>query len=281
MRKLVIVSTSILLIAACARAPLLLTPMPTPTPISTRAPTPSPTSTPTLTPTCAPIVCVVEAGDTLDGIAALYETTADAICAFNELSDCSLIYPGDELQIPCEGVTPTAPTPSPTPTHTPMPMDTPTPTPTPTPLLTPTPTNTRVVPLSTPTPVFTLTPTSTATPPYEFLYEEGSMQTEPNCSTVYLKINVVGVGGEPVNDIAVRLQWAGFTDHKITGRGEPAGEVGFAPLGPDSYHSPIDFHIRLVQSPSDPTPRSNEKIVHFTDCATAGAFTNIKFVYQW
>lgn len=107
------------------------------------------------------------------------------------------------------------------------------------------------------------------------------MQEAPNCSTVYLKIKVVGVGGEPVNDSAVRLQWAGFTDHKITGRGEPAGEVGFSPLGPDSYHSPIDFHIQLVQSPSDPTPRSNEKIVDFTDCATAGAFTNIKFVYQW
>jgi len=139
---------------------------------------------------------------------------------------------------------------------------------------------TPVVPTPTPTPTFT--PTPTPTPSYEFMYEEGSMQTAPNCSTVYLKIKVVGVGGEPVNGIAVRLQWAGFTDHKITGQGgEPAGEVGFAPLGPDSYHSPMDFHIQLVQSPSDPSPRSNEKIVHFTDCATAGAFTNIKFVYQW
>ncbi len=115
------------------------------------------------------------------------------------------------------------------------------------------------------------------------------MQTAPNCTTVYLKIKVVGVGGEPVNDISVRLQWAGFTHIKITGRGdpgqplggEPPGEVGFSPLGPESYHSPLDFHIQLVRSPSDPTPRSNGKIVHFTDCATAGAFTNIKFVYQW
>ncbi|MGB5932934.1 MAG: hypothetical protein WBH57_07700, partial [Anaerolineae bacterium] len=150
---------------------------------------------------------------------------------------------------------------------------------TPTPLPSPTPTNTLVVPPATPTPTFT--PTPTPTPTYEFMYEQGSMQTAPNCSTVYLRIKVVGVGGEPVNDIAVRLQWAGFTDHKITGRGEPAGEVGFAPLGSDHYHSPIDFYIQLVQSPSDPTPRSNEKIVHLTDCATAGAFTNIKFVYQW
>jgi hypothetical protein len=127
----------------------------------------------------------------------------------------------------------------------------------------------------------TFTPTPTPTPSYEFIYEEGSMQTAPECSTVYLKIKVVGVGGEPVNGIAVRLQWAGFTDHKITGQGEPAGEVGFSPLGPESHHSPMDFHIQLVQSPPDPTPRSNGKIVHFIDCATAGAFTNIKFVYQW
>ena len=107
------------------------------------------------------------------------------------------------------------------------------------------------------------------------------MQTTPNCGSVYLKIKVVGVGGEPVNGVTVRLQWVGFTDHRVTGQGEPAGEVGFTPLGPESYHSPIDFHIQLVQSSSDPTPRSDEKIVHFTDCAAAGEFTNIKFVYQW
>jgi len=59
----------------------------------------------------------VQPGDTLAGIAALYGTTADAICAFNELPDCRLIYPGDELQIPGEGVvlpSPTKPAPSPT-----------------------------------------------------------------------------------------------------------------------------------------------------------------------
>jgi len=269
----------LVLLCACA-APVRLTPAPSPTPTLKPSPTPLLLSSPTPTPSPTPIIYVVQPGDTLAGIAALYGTTAEAICALNELEDCELIFPGDELLIPGEGVTPTIPTPSPTPTHTPTLTDTPTPTPTPTPLLTSTPTDTPVVPTPTPTPTFT--PTPTPTPSYEFMYEEGSMQTAPNCSTVYLKIKVVGVGGEPVNGIAVRLQWAGFTDHKITGQGgEPAGEVGFAPLGPDSYHSPMDFHIQLVQSPSDPSPRSNEKIVHFTDCATAGAFTNIKFVYQW
>jgi len=201
------------------------------------------------------------------------------------------------------------PTPTKTPTFTPLPTDTPTP------LLTPTPTNTQVVPPATPTftpapptPTFTPapptpTPPPTATPvpptptntptftpvPYEFMYEEGSMQAAPNCGTVYLEIKVVGVGGEPVDDVTVRLQWVTFTDHKLTGRGypgqplggEPPGVVKFSPLGLESFHSPIDFHIQLVQSPSDPTPRSDERIVHFTDCATAGTFTNITFVYQW
>jgi LysM repeat protein len=275
MRRLVILGIWILPIAACSPLRVVPTPTPTLTSMHAQTPTPAPSSTPTpvSTPTCAPTIYTVEQGDTLGDIATLHGTTAGAICAFNELEDCGLIYPGQELLIPCEGVTATMPSPSPTPTHTP----------TPTPLLTPTPTNTRVVPLPTATPNFTPTPT------YEFVYEEGSMQTAPDCSTVHLKIKVVDAGGEPVNDVAVRLQWAGFTHTKITGRGEagqplggePDGEVGFSPLGSDHYHLPIDFHIQLVQSPSDPTPRSNEKVVHFADCATAGAFTNTKFVRQW
>jgi len=261
----------LVLLSACAAPGTRLTPVPSPTPALVASPTPSLLPSPSPSPSPTAIVYVVQPGDTLSRIAALYGTTADAICAFNELPNCSLIHPGDELLIPGEGVV----LPSPTPTRTVVP----TLTPTSTPLLTPTPTNTRVVPLPTPTPTFT--PTPTPTPSYEFKYEEGSMQTAANCGTVYLKIKVVGVGGEPVNGVTVGLQWAGFTDHKITGQGEPAGEVGFSPLGPDHYHSPMEFHIQLAQSPSDPTPRSNEKIVHFTDCATAGAFTNIKFVYQW
>jgi len=186
--------------------------------------------------------------------------------------------------IPTDTPAPVA-TDTPTPTFTPSPTETPTNTPTPIPA-TPTPTPKPATPTPTPKPV---TPTPTPPPPYEFLYEEGSMQAAPNCGTVYLEIKVVGVGGEPVDDVTVRLQWVTFTDHKLTGRGypgqplggEPPGVVKFSPLGLESFHSPIDFHIQLVQSPSDPTPRSDERIVHFTDCATAGTFTNITFVYQW
>jgi len=115
----------ILLIAACGPA------SPTPTPILAPTPTwPPPTSTPIAipTPTVGAITHVVEAGDTLAYVAAQYGTSAEAICGFNALPDCSLIFPGQELLIPSEvaiALSPTKPTPSPTPA---LPSPTPTPT---------------------------------------------------------------------------------------------------------------------------------------------------------
>lgn len=108
-------------------------------------PSPTPSDTPTPTPTCAPTTYIVETGDTLARSTARYGTTAEAICAFNELPDCSLIHTGQELLIPCEDVTPTR-------THTPTPTTTPTFTPTPTVTATATPTPTA-------TPTFTPSPT--------------------------------------------------------------------------------------------------------------------------
>ena len=101
MRKEVIALLA--LVSACA-APA--TPAPAPSPISPLRPSPTPLllPSPTPTPSPTPIIHVVQPGDTLAAIAALYGTTADAICAFNELPNCSLIHPGDELLIPGEGV---------------------------------------------------------------------------------------------------------------------------------------------------------------------------------
>jgi len=128
-RKLLTVGILILLIAACAPSSLPLIPTPAPTPTLGRTPTPTPTRIPTSTPTCAPPTYVVQPGDTLTRIATGRGTTAEAICALNALPDCSLIYPGRELLIPCEGVTSTTPTPA-TPTPAPARTDTPTRTPT-------------------------------------------------------------------------------------------------------------------------------------------------------
>jgi len=100
---------------------------------------------PTLTPTSGPITYVIQPGDTLSSIAAEYGTTADAICLLNFLPDCRLIYPGEELLVPSEGLTPTAPTPLPTATHAPTGTVISTPTPTPIVSSAPTPTPSLIV----------------------------------------------------------------------------------------------------------------------------------------
>lgn len=102
----------LVLLSACV-APVRPTSAPSPTPTLPQSPTPSLLSSPTPT----PIIYVVQPGDTLFDIATLYGTTAEAICALNQLEDCELIFPGDELQIPGEGVvlpSPTKAAPSPT-----------------------------------------------------------------------------------------------------------------------------------------------------------------------
>lgn len=112
---------------------------PTPSPTATRIATPSgPTATPTVTPTYTPIsytptpaflVYVVEAGETLSGIARRYNTTVGAIMELNSLS-ADLLSIGQELHIP--GRRPAAtPTPTSTATTTP-PVSSSTPTETPT-----------------------------------------------------------------------------------------------------------------------------------------------------
>ena len=107
MRKGVI--AVLVLLSACA-APVRLTPAPSPTPTLIPSPTPSLLPSPSPTPSPTPIIYVVQPGDTLVGIASLYGTTVEAICALNELEDCELIFPGDELEIPGEGVVLPSPT---------------------------------------------------------------------------------------------------------------------------------------------------------------------------
>lgn len=278
MRKLLIVGIWILLIGACAPPSLFLTPTFTPafTPTPTATWTPTVAPTPTSTPTSALTTYVVQPGDTLARIAARYETTAEAICVFNALSNCSLIRPGQELVIPPEGFTVTVPTASPTPAYTPTWTVTSAPSLTPTPQpLTPTPTDT-------PTATATSTPTPTSTlPPLEFLYEQGSIQTAPNCGTVYMQGIVLDRGGGAMNGVTVRLQFFDITVYRVSGVGQAAGAWGFTPLGMDMYHTPVTFHIQLVNGQSDPSPRSDVVTVNFTDCSAAGQFTNIVFRRQW
>ncbi len=73
---------------------------------------------------------VVQAGDSLAGIAAKFNSTLDDIIKANELSDPNSIFVGQSLVIPVNMVTPTAtrpPTSTPGVTHTPSPSATATP----------------------------------------------------------------------------------------------------------------------------------------------------------
>jgi len=92
---------------------------------------------------------------------------------------------------------------------------------------------------------------------------------------------VLDHGGGGMNGVTVRLQFFDITDYRVTGVGKPQGAWGFAPLGMDMYRSPVTFYIQLVNSQSDPTPRSDVVTISFTDCDAAGQFTNIKFRRQY
>lgn len=130
----------------------------TPTETATETAAPTATETPSPLPLPTGITHVVQAGETLLGIARRYAMPAETIAAANRLQNPNNLLVGQALLI-TTAVTPSAtPTNTPTftltPTITPSPTITPTPTPTLTPTVTPSPT-------LTPTPTFTLTPTIT------------------------------------------------------------------------------------------------------------------------
>jgi len=64
------------------------------------------------------MVYIVQPGDTIFSIASRFGTTADALCTYNNLPDCTIIHPGQELLIPTPEVIPPTETPSPTTSQT-------------------------------------------------------------------------------------------------------------------------------------------------------------------
>ena len=108
-----------------------LNPTPSPTAIPTIAPTatPEPTTTPTPTPTPQNyIVYTVVGGDTIWKISVKYGVTIQEILDTNNLTETSVLYIGQKLNIPVKNTVPMpSTTPSPLPTPTPVPS-TPTPT---------------------------------------------------------------------------------------------------------------------------------------------------------
>lgn len=202
----------------------------------------------------------VQAGDTLIGIAVRFGVNMWDIVVANNIANPSLIYVGQTLVIPGAKAPASS---SPTATATTKPAATSQPS------------------TSTPKPA---TPTSTRTSPtpassYAFHYVQGSMQQAPNCGTVYFKGKVIGVGGEPVNGKTVRLRFAGNVVYRVTGEGQDPGEWSFAPLASENYHSPFTFLIDVVESQASPVPQSGTLEIAFSNCESAGQFTNILFQY--
>jgi len=76
------------------------TPRPTYTPFATRTALPTATFTPAATATPTPVTHLVQQGDSLNGIAKLYQVAPDAIAAANAIQDSNYITTGQVLVIP-------------------------------------------------------------------------------------------------------------------------------------------------------------------------------------
>lgn len=111
---------------------------------------------------------------------------------------------------------------------------------------------------------------------------ENSMQAQPNCGSVYLEGEIVGVGGEPVDGITMRLRWWDNVEYDLSGpaAGHSPGKWGFSPLSPDQNLRHQPFVLDIVESQANPVPRSDELHVGMVDCSQAGQFTNITFMYN-
>jgi len=100
---------------------------------STALPPPAAAVTPSPKPTTT--TYIVQAGDSLSGIAFQFDVSVEDIIRANGLTDADLLFVGQELIIPIGGLPETpAFTPIPTPTETPIPFEPPTPLSTGTPL---------------------------------------------------------------------------------------------------------------------------------------------------
>lgn len=93
---------------------------------STALPLPAGAATPSPKPTTT--IYIVQAGDSLSGIAFQFDVSVEDIMRANGLTDADLLFVGQELIIPIGGLPETpAFTPVPTPTETPIPFEPPTP----------------------------------------------------------------------------------------------------------------------------------------------------------
>jgi LysM repeat protein len=162
---------------------------------TTETPVPA-TPLPTATPTPARVQHEVQAGETLGGIANVYNVTVEVLVVANSLSDPDQLDVGQLLIIPVSDPVPPTPTVEPTvvpPTNTPKPKP-PTPRPTPKP---PTPKPTPKPPTPTPVPVLDQFTSTLIWDPL----------VAPNCAGPGISNHSVirDAGGNPVNGARVEV----------------------------------------------------------------------------
>lgn len=120
-----VVSTLITLLLVLVILPALGAPEPVSSPVPTQAIAGQPTNSGlSAGPTATPIVHVVQSGDTISGLALMYDVSAEDIIAANQLQNPNFLQVGIRLTIPVGGVAAVTATltPVPTATETPLPV---------------------------------------------------------------------------------------------------------------------------------------------------------------
>ncbi len=205
-----------------------------------------PTNTPSARATPSYTTYVVQAGDTLDGIARRFGTTVAAIMEVNNLTSTT-IHAGTQLLVPGGGSSaqPAGATPTPRPQQ----------------------------PTATPT---RRGPTATPAASYPYYYVEGSMRSDRRgCSNLGVEGWVQDAAGKPIaGEVTVRWQVSSYTRYWATGKPfEEQGLFKFNIQIPDPiYHGTKTSTLQIVQSEANPVPLSEPFTWEIPDCIDGPEF---------
>ena len=254
------------------------TPTATGTPTSTPTDTPAATDTPPATPTTIPpsatptqpnVTYVVQAGDTLSGIASRFGVTVQAIRDANGITG-DIISVGTQLIIPVSGG-PVSPPANPTATQSGT---------------VPTATRPAAAPTATtrpqaPAPTATTRPPTATPQQYQYEYVEGSRQEqEKGCSELGVQGVILDAAGRPITgQVTVKWQLDGYVDYWVTGSTmEQPGVFKFFIFPGPIYHGAKNSILQIIASEANPTPLSAPLTWRIPDCTEGNAsFINITF----
>jgi len=220
------------------------------------------------------VTYVVQAGDTLSGIASRFGVTVQAIRDANGISS-DIITVGTQLIIPVSGG-PVSPPANPTATQSGA---------------APTATQPAAAPTATtrpqpPAPTATPRP-ATATPQqYQYEYAQGSRQEqEKGCTDMGVEGIVRDAAGNPISgQVTVKWQLDGSVMGYKVVNGNPMEQPGtfkFDIIRGTIYHGPKNSVLQIIASESNPTPLSAPLTWQIKDCNDGPErFVNITFRHR-